>query len=86
VAARLVGGEDRARVLALLLRPRDLFARRVLLPLQFLERRDRASPRLVERGKLVQLGIGFHAPISESNSHVVQVIAQQCRVKHVELL
>ncbi len=79
---RLVGGKDRARILPLALGPRDIFGGRVLLPLQSLELGDQLAAPSLERGKLLQLGLGAHSPVLQRRTDVLSVFAQVRRIDH----
>ena len=63
--ARPVGFLDRRRVVTLPLGPRDLVARRVLLPLQPLELGNQPAARRLERGELLERLVGIEPAVAQ---------------------
>ena len=80
--ARLVRGEDVARVLALTLRACDLVAGRVLLPLQPFDFRDQAPPPRFERRELLEVGVRLQPAVLQRRADVVEVFADVGSIEH----
>ena len=81
-AAGLIRFLKRHGVLALPLRARDLIARGVLLALQALEFGDDPPPRRFQRRDLLERLVGIEAPVAQSDTDVLDVIANVGGVKH----
>ena len=83
LAACLVRGEQRRRVLPLALRPRRFAGRGVLFALEAFDLRDQSPPVGIELSELVQLGVGLQSAGLQRAPDVIDPVADNGRVEHL---
>src|SRR6185312_10561120 len=80
--ARLVGREDRRRILPLTLRARDLVARSVLLALQSFQLRNQPPPAQLQCCELFELVVQAKPAVLQSGANFLEVIPDVRRIQH----